>query len=116
MNEIVNANNILCVGDFIPTDGSKEVSSLLQQIIDENPNRTIYFPDGVYYLNKPICTPADPKKSVSLLLSDFAVLIATKDWSDSEAMIRLGGKDFSVIVQVLQRRSLLWQFMQEAVV
>ena len=44
-------------------------------------------------IGKPICTPADPTKSVDLQLSNYAVIKATDDWSDEEAMIRLGGKD-----------------------
>lgn len=36
-------------------------------------------------------TPADPKKSVSLVLANFAVIRAGENWNDSEAMIRLGG-------------------------
>ena len=71
------------------TDG--DASDVIQHLIDENPNRTIFFPDGEYLLSKPICTPADPKKSVHLQLSNFAVLKAADDWSSEEAMVRLGG-------------------------
>ena len=81
------------VADILPRDGSTDVSDTLQKIIDTNPNRTIYFPDGTYLLSKPICTPADPKKSVSLQLSKYAVIKASDDWSSEEALVRLGGKD-----------------------
>ena len=50
------------VTDFINSDGERDVSEELQKIIDENPNRTIFFPDGEYYLSKPIFTPATLKK------------------------------------------------------
>ena len=86
-------NNYVMVTDFISADGTRDVSDDLQKIIDENPNRTIYFPDGTYLIGKPICTPADPAKSVDLQLSNFAVIKATDNWCDEEAMIRLGGKD-----------------------
>ena len=68
------------------------MSDAIQKIIDENPNRTIYFPDGTYLISKPICTPADPSKSVALELSNYAIIKATEDWNNEEAMIRLGGK------------------------
>lgn len=83
----------LVVTDYVPNDGSADVSDALQKLIDENPHRTLYFPDGIYLLAKPILTPAHPEKSVCLSLSNYAILKATSDWSDCEAMIRLGGKD-----------------------
>ena len=81
------------VTDYLKPDGKKDVSDAIQRIIDANPNRTIFFPDGIYVISKPINTPADPAKSVSLLLSGFAVIRASEGWSHEEAMIRLGGKD-----------------------
>ena len=71
---------------------SGDVSDALQRIIDENPNRVIFFPDGEYIISKPLLTPADPEKSVSLELSAYAVIRAAEGWSHNEAMIRLGGK------------------------
>ncbi len=81
------------VTDYVPNDGKTDVADALQAVIDANPNRTIYFPDGIYVIGKPICTPADPTKSVDLQLSNYAVIRASADWSGDEAMIRLGGKD-----------------------
>ncbi len=86
-------NEYLNVKDLIHTEYSEDLSDALQAIIDSNPNRTLFFPDGEYQIKKPLLTPADPRKSVSLKLSDFAVLRASEDWSQEEAMIRLGGKD-----------------------
>lgn len=82
----------VCINDYL-SEGKTDLSADIQRAIDENPNRTIYFPDGEYRISKPILTPADSSKSVSLCLSDFAVIRANEDWCDSEAMIRLGGKD-----------------------
>ena len=48
------------VSDYVDVNSGKDVSDALQKIIDENPNRTIYFPDGVYLISKPILTPAEP--------------------------------------------------------
>ncbi len=80
------------VTDYVAADGSADVSDLIQKIIDDNPNRTIYFPDGVYVIGKPILTPAAPSVSVALELSNYAVIKASPDWSSDEAMVRLGGK------------------------
>lgn len=78
------------VADFIPKDHQGDVSSILQNIIDTNPNRTLYFPDGEYLLDRPILTPAHPEKSVDLQLSNYAVIRASEAYCSDEAMIRLG--------------------------
>ena len=88
----MNESSYLSVSSVLPADGSVDAAPLIQQLIDENPNRTIFFPDGIYKISEPICTPADPRRAVSLLLSDFAVIQAAEDWDSGEAMIRLGGK------------------------
>ena len=81
------------VTDFIQEEAGKDVSDDIQRVIDTHPNRTIYFPDGIYIIGKPILTPANPQKSVALELSNFAIIQAAEDWVSEEAMIRLGGKD-----------------------
>ncbi|MCI8387698.1 MAG: hypothetical protein HFE63_04450, partial [Clostridiales bacterium] len=82
--------NQIIISDYILPNSGIDAADTIQQIIDSNPNRTIYFPDGEYLLSKPILTPADPKKSVSLQLSSYAVIKAAENWNDSEALIRLG--------------------------
>ena len=64
------------LADAVPRDGVTDASDAIQALIDANPNRTLFFPDGVYRLTRPVCTPADPAKSVSLRLGDFAVFRA----------------------------------------
>ena len=81
---------VLNLADYIPRGHQGDVSAILQKVIDENPNRTIYFPDGEYLLDKPILTPADPTKSVDLQLSNYAVIRASQAYDSDEAMIRLG--------------------------
>ena len=85
--------NYIIASDYMSADGSADVSDALQALINQNPNRTIFFPDGVYLLSKPILTPAHPQKSVDLQLSNFAHIKAADDWRHDEAMIRLGAKD-----------------------
>ena len=78
------------ITDYVEPNSGRDVSDGIQKAIDENPNMTIYFPDGEYILAKPVLTPADPKKSVALKLSNFAKLKASSDWNSDEAMVRLG--------------------------
>ena len=88
-----NMLGFLCVTDYIEANTGKDVSDALQKLILDNPQRTLFFPDGEYVIAKPICTPANPKNAVHLVLSNFAIIKASDDWSDTEAMIRLGGID-----------------------
>ncbi len=83
-------NLYLSVAEYVTPNCGMPVADTIQKIIDENPNRTLFFPDGEYLLEHPICTPAHPQRSVSLVLSPYAVLRAVPDWSDDEAMVRLG--------------------------
>lgn len=72
-------------------DPNENYSQLINRLIAENPGRTIYIPDGNYTLNEPIVIPADPAKSVSLRLSNLAVLRADAKWPDRMlAMVRVG--------------------------
>lgn len=83
----------IVVTDYVQADGKTDVTAAVQRLIDENPNRTIYFPDGTYLISEPLCTPAHPSKSVDLQLSNYAVIKAADNWNNDEAMIRLGAKD-----------------------
>ena len=91
MNDM--SKRYVVVTDYVEVNSGKDVSDELQKIILDNPQKTIYFPDGEYLLSKPICTPANPKNAVSLELATFATLRATPDWSDEEAMVRLGAAE-----------------------
>lgn len=79
------------VTDYVKADGAVDVAAGLQRLINENPHRTIWFPDGTYLLTRPIATPADPKRSVDLRLSNYAILKAAANWTNAEAMVKLGG-------------------------
>ena len=91
----MNERNLgyLIVTDYVEANSGKDVSDELQKLILDNPNRTLYFPDGVYLISKPICTPANPIHSVSLVLSCYATIKATDDWTESEALVRLGAAE-----------------------
>ena len=79
--------------EYLCADGKSDVSDAIQKLIDTHPKRTIFFPDGVYLLSKPILTSSDNEKSVDLALSNFARFLAAPDWNSGEAMVRLGAKD-----------------------
>ncbi|MBO7394058.1 MAG: hypothetical protein J6U98_07665 [Abditibacteriota bacterium] len=91
--EAINDDCVVVTDYGVKSDGKTDVADAIQKVIDTHPNKTIYFPDGTYLISKPICTPADPAKSVSLRLDNYAVIKASPKWSSEEAMIRLGGKD-----------------------
>ena len=105
----------LVVTDYLPADGQTDVADRINQLIEENPNRTLYFPDGVYRISTPILTPAHPEKSVALRLSNYATVQATDDWNGDGALIRLGathkandirtnGSNYSLIGGILDGR------------
>lgn len=83
---------IVNVADFVQPGTGEDVYAAVQNVIDTNPNRTIWFPDGEYILSQSLCTPADPTKSVELRLANYAVLKASDDFGGT-AVVRLGGKD-----------------------
>lgn len=73
-----------------------DMSDAIQKAIDENPNRTIYFPDGTYTLHKPVQTSADPDKCVSFRLSNYAIINSAGSadvWTADRAIFELGAKD-----------------------
>ncbi|MBQ4603800.1 MAG: hypothetical protein IJB16_04275, partial [Clostridia bacterium] len=88
----VGSLGYIVVTEYISADGKTDVADEIQSIIDSNPNRTVYFPDGIYLISKPIFTPADPRKSVDLQFSNYAVIRAADNFN-GEALVRLGGKD-----------------------
>lgn len=85
-----DTTTVIIATRYMPSDGSEDVADAIQRLIDSHPNRTIYFPDGVYNVSRPILTPADPHRSVMLELANFARLQAVGDWAEGGAVVRLG--------------------------
>ena len=86
-------SNFIIVTDFIKANTGEPVDYHVQKLIDENPNRTIYFPKGEYVFASPVATPAKYDESVSIILDDGAVVKASKDWKaigDWNALFCLG--------------------------
>jgi len=86
----VNPAAVMVTAAGIAGDGTKGCADAIQQLIDANPNRELFFPDGTYLLDHPICMPAHPKKSVCLKLSAYAIFKAAPGWKKGEALVRMG--------------------------
>ena len=92
----------IVVSEYVKIIGGIDVTEELQKLIDENPGRTLYFPDGTYMISEPLLTSSDPEKAVSLYLSNFAIIKATNDWKGGDYhMIRLGAKDKTFSIDVV---------------
>ena len=85
-------NDYILVTDYVLPNTGKDLSTHIQNLINLNPRKTIYFPDGVYTIAYPLTTSGAGTKSVSLQLSDGAVIKAHADWRGS-ALICLGEDD-----------------------
>jgi hypothetical protein len=81
------------VSDYLKPDPKKDAADAIQKLIDENPNRTLYFPDGTYLLSKPIETSADPDKKVSFKLSNYAQFKPMDTWTYGEPLFKIGARD-----------------------
>ncbi len=76
----------------VSLDGTDQLANI-QSIIDSNPNKTIYFPDGTYNISGTINTSAQSNKRVVLQLSRYAILKATESFPASSYMVDIGGND-----------------------
>ena len=94
-NEQLNFDDAgyVLVSDYLKPDPKKDVADAIQKLIDENPNRTLYFPDGTYMLSKPIETSADPDKKVSFKLSNYAQFKPMDTWTYGEPLFKIGARD-----------------------
>lgn len=80
------------ITEYLTPNTGEDVAAEIQKVIDNNANQVIYFPDGEYVITKPISTPSNGSFSVSLKLSDNAVIKASDDWDKTQgAMVRMGG-------------------------
>ena len=72
----------------------KDMSVLIQKAVDENPGKTIYFPDGKYNLGKTVIIPSEEAKSVSFRLSNYATFGPSTSWdSTCTALVQYGTAD-----------------------
>lgn len=82
----------IIISDIATTNPTiKDMSELIQKAIDENPGKTIYFPDGKYEFTKTVIMPSDPAKSVSFRLSNYATFTTARTWNSANtSMIQYG--------------------------
>lgn len=67
-----------------------DYTAAINKAIEENPNGTIYFPDGEYKISDTIVISADAATGVSFRLSNYATIKAV-NWTDKTVpMIRIG--------------------------
>ncbi len=96
---VKNSEDYVTVTDYVVPNTGEDVSYHLQKIIDVNPGRTIYFPDGEYSIAYPLIISAAIDESVSLRLSDGAVIKAHAEWKGKnrydgrDALVRVGADD-----------------------
>ena len=87
------SNEFVVVTDFIKPNTGEDLYTNLQMLIDKNPGRTLYFPDGEYVISHSLQTTSEPEKSTSFYFSSGAVLRAADNWSNDgnlRALICLG--------------------------
>lgn len=73
-------------------DGTDQTTNI-QNVIDNNPNSVIYFPDGTYEISNTLKTSANSSKRVVLALSKYAVLKANNNFPAESYMVDIGGSD-----------------------
>ena len=87
-------NKYVDVSLFVEPNTGADLYSALQALVNANPKRTLYFPDGEYIISKPLKLSAVPTESTSIYLSDNAVIKASDSWmSDANALITVGSGD-----------------------
>ena len=90
-----SALTYIVVSDEIEDAHTRDITAELQALIDNHPNRMIYFNDGEYTISSTIYLSSEADKSASLRLSNHAKIKAASDWSGDNAMISIGGKSAS---------------------
>lgn len=88
-------DDYLTVTDYVRADTGEDLYIVLQELIDKNPGRTLYFPDGEYVISEGLITSSEPSMSNSFYLSSGAVIKAADSWEKSNtrrALICLGAK------------------------
>ncbi|MBE6593395.1 MAG: hypothetical protein E7642_05315 [Ruminococcaceae bacterium] len=89
-------SEFVVVTDFIKANTGEDLSGNLQMLIDKNPGRTLFFPDGEYVISCSLKTTSKPSESTSFYFSSGAILKASDDWDNDgqkRALICLGAKE-----------------------
>ncbi len=89
-----SGENFVVVTDYIKPNTGEDVVSHLQNIINLNPGRTLYFPDGEYVISSSLVTKPEKGQTTTFFFSGNAVLKAADNWKSvnkKNALICLGG-------------------------
>lgn len=81
-NSVVNVKSYGVKGDGVTDD-----TTAIQDCINDNPLRTIYFPDGTYLVSEHLYTNATDTEKVYLKLDKNAIIKASNDFSDDFVII-----------------------------
>lgn len=74
-SRIFSTENVINIANYdVKNDGSISVSSIIQNIINNNPHKTIYFPAGKYLLSDPLKIKMGNEYQVNLLLDENAII------------------------------------------
>lgn len=75
-----SSNDFIVVTDFVKANTGADLFGNLQTLIEKNPGRTLFFPDGEYIISSTLETTSEPSKSTSFYFSSGAVLKAADKW------------------------------------
>ena len=87
------SGDYIVITDYVKANTGEDLYVILQEIIDKNPGRTLYFPDGEYVISHSLLTSSEPAKSTSFYLSAGATIKAADFWEKDgtyNALICLG--------------------------
>lgn len=89
-DDLVDGSAYTLITQYASLARGNDYTEAIKRAIEENPNATIYFPDGTYEISDTIVIPANNSKSVAFRLSNYATIKAV-NWSDkTKPMIRMG--------------------------
>ena len=75
-----SSNDFIVVTDFVKANTGADLYGNLQTLIEENPGRTLFFPDGEYVISSTLKTTSEPSQSTSFYFSSGAILKAAEKW------------------------------------
>ena len=87
---VIDKENYIFITQYKSLVKDNDYTDAINKAIEENPNSTIYFPDGTYEISDTVVIPAHNARSVSIKLSNYATIKAV-NWSDkAKPMVRMG--------------------------
>lgn len=94
------------VENGVDNTGAETVSDAIDRVIKDYPQHVLFFPDGVYKVNRSIIIDGDLDKRVTIRLSDQAIIQATDDFTGdyvidfyykgTDAPINMGDDDHNI--------------------